>query len=236
MREPSAKTKPKNPAGRPSRLSREQILDTALLLLRENGGQDLAIRQLAQKLETVPGNLYTYFPNKEALLDALAEHALQSLEISADTTLPWDEQIAAWMAAFRQTLKQRPELMLLLGLAGTSPSTLARIGRIARLIENAGLDTASAVLHAQGLLWTVMSYTLFEMQASDAKVVKRLQQTAGHEKNATVLQINNDVLQNNNDVLQHLAVENLEPLWQSTLARNLDGIRLQLAEQKKRYR
>lgn len=215
MREPSATTKPKNPAGRPARLNREHILDTALLLLRENGGQELAIRQLAHKLETVPGNLYTYFPNKEALLDALAEHALQSLEIASDTSLPWDAQITEWMNAFRHTLKQRPELMLLLGLAGTSPSTLARIGRIARLIENAGLDSANAVLHAQGLLWTVMSYTLFEMQASDPKVVKRLQQTAAHEKNSKVL--------------KHLAVENLEPLWQTTLTRNLDGIRLQIS-------
>ncbi len=214
MRERIDANTAKNPAGRPARLTREVILDKALAMLRESGGQDLAIRQLAQRLETVPGNLYTYFPNKEALLDALAEHALGSLDISLESSLAWDDQIAHWMTALRQTLKQRPELMLLMGLAGTSPSTLAKIGRIARLMQTAGLDPASAVLHAQGLLWTVMSYTLFEMQASDPKVVKRLQQTATHEKNG--------------EVLKHLAVENLEPLWQTTLARNLDGIRLQV--------
>ncbi|HSC76875.1 MAG TPA: TetR/AcrR family transcriptional regulator [Pseudomonadales bacterium] len=219
MREASRTSKPRQPTGRPARLSREAILGSALDMLRESGGQDLSIRQLAQRLATVPGNLYTYFPNKEALLDALAEYALQSLEITADTSLPWDAQITEWMNAFRNTLQQRPELMLLLGLAGTSPSTLARIGRIARLIENAGLDYASAVLHAQGLLWTVMSYTLFEMQASDVKVVKRLQQAAAHEKQSTH--------EKNSDVLQHLAVENLQPLWETTLRRNLDGIRLQ---------
>jgi TetR/AcrR family transcriptional regulator, tetracycline repressor protein len=214
MKEHSTTGSPRKPAGRPARLSREQILETALVLLRESSGQELAIRQLAQRLETAPGNLYTYFPNKEALLNALAEHALQSLEITDDTSLPWDARIAQWMSAFRQALKQRPELMLVLGVAGTSPSTLARIGHIARLMQHAGLHPASAVLHAQGLLWTVMSYTLFEMQASDVKVVKRLQQAAAHEKNS--------------EILQHLAVENLEPLWQSTLVRNLDGIRLQV--------
>jgi len=216
MTEISKTRKPRKPAGRPARLSREQILDTALILLRESKGQDLAIRQLAQRLATVPGNLYTYFPNKEALLDALAEYALQSLEIAAsDTSLPWDIQITRWMTAFRQTLQQRPELMLVLGLAGTSPSTLARIGRIARLMEDAGLDAATAVLHAQGLLWTVMNYTLFEMKAGKEDVVKQLRQLAAHDKNG--------------EVLQHLAVENLEPLWQATLERNLDGIRLQVS-------
>ncbi len=201
-------------SGRPARLSREQILDAALVLLRDSGGQDLSIRQLAQRLETVPGNLYTYFSNKAALLDALAGHALGSLDISLDPSLPWDEQIAQWMNALRETLKQRPELMLLMGLAGTSPSTLAKIRRIAKLMQDAGLDNASAVLHAQGLLWTVMSYTLFESQASQPAVVKQLQQAGALEKNG--------------DVLQHLAVEDLEPLWKTTLARNLDGIRLQV--------
>jgi len=108
-------------------------------------------------------------------------------------------------------------LMLLMGLAGTSPSTLATIGRIANLLQNAGLDSASAVLHAQGLLWTVMSYTLFEIQASNPAVVKQLQQTSTHKKNG--------------EVLLHLAVEDLEPLWLATLARNLDGLRVQVNNQ-----
>jgi AcrR family transcriptional regulator len=204
--------------GRPARLNREQILDAALALLRDSGGQDLSIRQLAQRLETVPGNLYTYFPNKAALLDALAEYTLGSLDISLDHSLPWDGQIAQWLHALRNTLKQRPELMLLMGLAGTSPSTLATIGRLARLIQDAGLDKANAVLHAQGLLWMVMSYTLFELQASNPAVVKQLQQTSAHKKNS--------------EVLQHLAVEDLEPLWLATLARNLDGLRFQVLHQK----
>lgn len=219
MKQPTARqdkaSKTGKPVGRPARLSRDKILDTAMALLREGGGQELSIRQLAQQLGTVPGNLYTYFPNKEALLDALAAHALGTIEIRADASLPWDAQLASWLAAFRATLKQRPELMLLMGLAGTAPSTLAVIGRLASLMESAGLGRAQAVLHAQGLLWTVMSYTLFELQASEPKVVKQLQQAGEHEKNG--------------EVFPHLAVDDLEPLWQAMLARNLDGIRWQLS-------
>ncbi len=201
-------------SGRPAKLSKLLILDTALLLLREGKGQDLSIRQLAQRLNTVPGNLYTYFPSKEALLDALAEYALQSLDIDMNPVLEWDGQIAQWMETFRQALKTRPELMLLMGLAGTSPSTLRKIQRIAQLMQDAGLDAQRAVHHAQGLLWTVMSYTLFEMQASDPKVVDQLRHAGAHEEYR--------------EVMQHLAVDSLEPLWRATLMRNIDGIRLQV--------
>lgn len=216
----SSKTKePRKPAGRPARLSKEQILDAGLMLLRESKGRDVSIRRLAQRLEMVPGNLYTYFPNKEALLDALAEYALQSLEIApSDASLPWDVQIGRWMTAFRQTLQQRPELALIMGLAGTSPSTVARMGRIARLMQDQGMDTATAVLNAQGLLWTVLNHTLLEMKAKSEEVVEQLRQHASDEKN--------------DEILQHLAIENLEPLWQSTLERNLDGIRFQVSRRR----
>jgi AcrR family transcriptional regulator len=215
MTEPSKAKKSPRASGRPARLSRERILDTALILLRETNGKDVSIRRLAHRLEMVPGNLYTYFPNKEALLDALAEYALKSLEIApSDATLPWDQQIARWMTAFRHTLQQRPELALIMGLAGTSPSTVARMGRIARLMQDQGMDAASAVLNAQGLLWTVMNHTLLEMRAQSEEVIEQLRLHASDEKNE--------------EVLQHLAVENLEPLWQATLERNLDGIRYQV--------
>lgn len=219
MSETSKARKSPKPAGRPARLTREQILDTALILLRETKGKDVSIRRLAHRLEMVPGNLYTYFSNKEALLDALAEYALQSLEIApSDASLPWDLQIGRWMTAFRHTLQQRPELALIIGLAGTSPSTVARMGRIARLMQDQGMDAASAVLNAQGLLWTVLNHTLLEMKAASEEVVEQLRQHASDEKN--------------DEVLQHLAIENLEPLWQSTLERNLDGIRFQVSKRR----
>lgn len=205
------------PVGRPARLSRAQVLDTALQMLGESHGQPLSIRQLAQRLNTVPGNLYTYFSSKDALMNALAEHALGALDIELDPSLEWDGQLSQWMEGFRTALKKRPELMLLIGQAGTAPSTLAKIQRVARLMEAAGIEYERAVHHAQGLLWTVMSFTFFEMQASQPKVVRQLKQAAAHEEYR--------------DVLRHLAVDSLEPLWQATLQRNIDGLRLQVGQQ-----
>lgn len=205
----------RRPSGRKAKLSQSQILEEALNLLRETG-TDLSIRQLAQRLNTVPGNLYTYFPSKGALLDALAEYALQSMDIALNPKLPWDEQIRQWMQHFRQAIKKRPELMLLMGLSGTSPSTLGKIQRIAQLMQDAGLDEQSAVHHAQGLLWTVMSFSFFESQASDPKVIAQLKHAGDHEEYR--------------EVMRHMAIDSLEPLWQATLKRNIDGIRLQVKE------
>lgn len=206
----------RNRRGRPARLSRLQVLEAGIELLGEGGGHGLSIRQLAQRLGTVPGNLYTYFPSKDALLDALAEHALGALRIEPDPALAWDEQLEQWMEQFHQLLLTRPELMVLIGLAGTAPSTLRKIEYVAGLMQGAGLDTASAVQHAQGLLWTVMSFTLFETQATDPGVVRQLRQAGEHAQDS--------------DVMRNLALEDLQPLWRSTLQRNLDGIRWRVAQ------
>lgn len=209
---------PKAPrgAGRPARLSRQRILDTGLAMLREGAGTDFSIRQLARRLETVPGSLYTYFTNKEALLDALADFALDPLEIPLDTTLAWDQQVACWMEQFHQALKTRPELMLLIGLAGTSPSTLRKVQHIARLLQEAGLEEGEAVLQTQSLLWTVMSFTLFEVQAGNPEAVQQLREAGDHGEYR--------------DVMRHMALEDLTPLWAATLQRNLDGLRLRVAQ------
>lgn len=197
-------------AGRPAKLTREQVLQAAMALLKEGQGAAFSIRQLADRLQTVPGNLYTYFPNKEALLDALAERALSALQIEINDTLPWELCLKQWLEGLRRTLKNQPELMFLIGMAGTAPSTLRLLDSMARLIASSGVERASAVQHAQGLLWTVMGFTLFELQASDPKVVQQLRQAGDHDQYR--------------NVMQHLAVEQFENLWQSTLQRNVDGL------------
>ena len=217
-----AKPSAQRSTGRPPRLSQEQILEAALKLLQQRDGQQFSLRQLAQALDTTPGNVYTYFANKESLLDALAEYSLQSLHINPDTDQPWDVQLSQWMQQFRNALKEQPERMLLMGVAGTSASMLRKINTVAKLIEQAGLAPRDAVLQAQSLLWAVMSFTVFELQASDPKVVKQLQQ--GGEANAEY-----------GEVLQHLAVADLEPLWQATLARNLAGIRVLVGQASASY-
>lgn len=201
--------------GRPARLSREQVLSEAMQLLADSGGESFSLRKLASRLGTVPANLYTYFPNKNALFDALAEQVLASLDLALNPAQPWEAQLKGWMNGLRDLAKSQPALPLLIGLAGTSASAVRKIEAVARLLEAEGMGFETAVLHAQGLLWSVMSFTLFEIHAGHPDAVKRLQ-SAGIRTGESA-------------VMAHLALQDLQPLWETTLERSLAGLRVMLA-------
>jgi AcrR family transcriptional regulator len=207
--------KPKK-AGRPARLSREKILDTAIALLKSGDFENFSIRRIAQELSTVPGNLYTYFPDKQALMNAIGEQAFASLRFSQNESLSWDAQIESWMQQVHDLLVENQDLILLMGITGTSAESLQVIDSISRLLQQQGFDAPQAVLHAQSLYWNVMSFSLFEIQASDKNVIEQLTSTGQNSKHA--------------DLLDKLALENPAPLWRVNLQRNLDGLRFQVSK------
>ncbi|MGW1189216.1 TetR/AcrR family transcriptional regulator C-terminal domain-containing protein [Streptomyces sp. NPDC002559] len=59
--------------GRRAGLSRERVIDAALVLLDDRGVGALTMRRLAAELEVEAMTLYNYVPTKAALLDALVE-------------------------------------------------------------------------------------------------------------------------------------------------------------------
>ena len=71
----------------PAKTNADQILEAALAQVRAEGVERLSLRQLAQGLGLVPNALYRYFPNRDALVAALADRAtaelLAQLEVGA---------------------------------------------------------------------------------------------------------------------------------------------------------
>ncbi len=60
-------------------LTREQIVDAAMAILREYGLADLSMRRLARDLEVQPGALYWHIKNKQDLLTVLAGLILEAV-------------------------------------------------------------------------------------------------------------------------------------------------------------
>ena len=54
-------------------LSEQAILDAALALLAELGAERVTIRGIAARVGIAPNAVYTYFPDKAAVLHGLAE-------------------------------------------------------------------------------------------------------------------------------------------------------------------
>lgn len=86
----------KQPKQERSQVTVEAILSATAHILTENGYNQLTTNRVAERAGVSIGSLYQYFPNKEALIFALAEHhanemvqlAKQHLEGLSDRTIP----------------------------------------------------------------------------------------------------------------------------------------------------
>ncbi|MBT4521483.1 MAG: hypothetical protein HOC23_15900, partial [Halieaceae bacterium] len=137
--------------------------------------------------------------------------------LSDDDVKPWDKQLADWMSIFRAALLEAPELHMFIALATKSPAIVAileKIKSIATVLRREGLSEEASVHHAQGIVWTVMSFTYFESMAQDPLIIKGIQNTSG--------------LQEYSDITPYFAVDNYDELWAETVKRNIDGIGVQL--------
>ena len=65
----------------------EAILESAKALIVEKGSAGLKIQEIAQFAGVTPGSMYQYFPNKAAILHALAEQYLEQFHSLIRTTL-----------------------------------------------------------------------------------------------------------------------------------------------------
>lgn len=79
--------------GRKRAVSEDQIVQAALEAIEAQGIDALTMRGLGRRLGVEGMALYTYFPSKDALLDAVAEHILVALDADFDRGLPWQERI-----------------------------------------------------------------------------------------------------------------------------------------------
>lgn len=96
---------PRRPVGRPSRLSREQVIRAALELLNEGGLEAFSVAKLGKRLNASAMSLYTYFPSRDALLDAIADDVFKSFEAPCPDQ-DWRVYVREWLdrvaAHFRQ--------------------------------------------------------------------------------------------------------------------------------------
>lgn len=96
-------------------ISQADIVDTAFRLLEENGFAAVSIRGVAAALGLTPTAMYTYFPSKNALLRAMVEQLLSTIDVGAasDATAMWRDRVTALAGALRTRLAAHAGSMLL---------------------------------------------------------------------------------------------------------------------------
>ena len=98
-------------AGQRAGLSREAVLDAARLIADRDGLDRLTMRRLADELGVMPNALYSYVPDKEALLDALLDSLLGEIDMPDPAAVDWREGLTALMDDSRRLLLEHPQLV-----------------------------------------------------------------------------------------------------------------------------
>ncbi|GAB3910386.1 TetR/AcrR family transcriptional regulator C-terminal domain-containing protein [Kibdelosporangium lantanae] len=109
------------------KLSREVVLDAALRFVDEHGVQALSMRKLGAELGVEGMALYYYVPNKDALLDGLAERVTEAIvEEAPAMDLGWQDWITQFADGLRRVLLRHPAVLPVVATRDvTTPGFLA---------------------------------------------------------------------------------------------------------------
>ncbi|MCX4744170.1 TetR/AcrR family transcriptional regulator [Kitasatospora sp. NBC_01287] len=101
------------------RWSTEEILDTAVALLRTSDAESFSVRKLAAALGTDSSSLYRHFRNKTELLRAVADRVLLAAVDSHRPEGDWKQRITALGLRLREAFGEQPQLAAIWGRYGS---------------------------------------------------------------------------------------------------------------------
>ncbi|AKK12092.1 TetR/AcrR family transcriptional regulator [Corynebacterium uterequi] len=133
--------------GRRAGLTHQLILDEAVYLSEHQGVDGWTMRDIADRLGVVPSVLYHYFPNKDALCDAVVDHVCADIPLP-DEHLQWKD----WFTALAHSL--RPVLLRYHGITDRfargkfTPRLLPALDAAFRQLDGAGFGDKSALAYS----------------------------------------------------------------------------------------
>ena len=145
-------------AGQPRRrvsrgtLSRQQIVDATLGLVRDDPDANITMERVASVLGTRPMSLYTHVRNRDELVRLAAAQALGEWDAAVPADAPWDEQLGAWCRSLRDHVRAYPSLLLEMTSQGAfQPALVGKVAVLARILRRAGVDNGDAGHVREGL-------------------------------------------------------------------------------------
>ncbi len=150
-------------AGTSLKLDRPTILEAALSLVDREGLAGLNMRALAQELGVGTMSLYHYVPNKDALLDGIAEALLGEIAIPGDRAAPWDVRAASMARSFRDVCLRHPNCVpALVTRPFATPASLAPCEAALSLLAEGGCDPERALIAFRAIVAYILGFVTME--------------------------------------------------------------------------
>lgn len=145
-------------------LHKGDVVDAAVALLDNYGIADLTMRRLARELDVSPGALYWHFPNKQALLGAVADRILQPA-CGQPAPAGWRDRVTEIGGLLRDALLSHTdgaELVSASFAAGQSAAMAQIVARLADAATETGAAPEQAELAARTVVYYVLGFTADE--------------------------------------------------------------------------
>jgi AcrR family transcriptional regulator len=156
------------------RLNRDELVATAVAVADAEGLDAVTIRRVAQQHDVTPMALYRHFPDKDGVLDAIAERLLDAVRLPGlPDDRPWYEQMSDLLAAFLDALRPHPNAATLIypRMFSSEPG-LAITERALALLFDAGMSREDAADTACQALSSLIALVISEpggTRSSDAE-------------------------------------------------------------------
>ncbi|MDQ3721648.1 MAG: TetR/AcrR family transcriptional regulator [Actinomycetota bacterium] len=146
-------------------LSRETIIAAAAQLVERDGLEALSMRKVAAVLGVEAMSLYHHIAGKEALLDAIVELAVASMDLSASQQGTWQERLKAIFRSYRALAHSHPAVFPLVGRRPVQTlAALAPVDAALGILREAGFSPREALTAFRTLSGFAYGYALAELR------------------------------------------------------------------------
>jgi AcrR family transcriptional regulator len=167
-------------------LSRDDIIDAAVKIVRAGGYEEMTIRGLAAELGVAPMSLYRHIRDKDDLLDEVVDRLLAQAWRPSAPGGDWQEWVVEAAAKLRTFLVSQPAaLHVYLRHPVVSPAAVERMGAMMDVLRGTGADEETArraygALHTYTIGFAALEASRAGWAPDDGEVSDLAQQLAAY--------------------------------------------------------
>jgi AcrR family transcriptional regulator len=162
----SRRERPAKPA-----LTRQGIIDAALVIMRDEGLNKVTMRRIAAALDTGPASLYVYVRDTEDLHAQILDALLGPVGVPVAGAGTWRDRLRALLIRYRDVLFEHPEIArMALSTHPSGPNYMGLADAILGLLAEGGVSDRAA---AWGLDLLLLYPTAVAVEHGDPKTVTR---------------------------------------------------------------